>query len=163
MDIAPRVSANFINHIRVRHPDLPIVVVQDSFLYSDRIVAEYFGFTILKEYQALLEAFPHRSVDILFNSVEFAGAYYYSAQCKGGCSASEDVNQWLKIRIQQIVSSPKALDITFNWLVHGVSPRCVARQLNISDKVIYSYRNKIMNVLAITKTRDFIPSLSVVN
>lgn len=139
LDIVPRLSANFINHIRLSHPDLPIVVVQNSFLYSDRIVAEYFGFTFLREYQALLDAFPHYTADVLFDSPEFAGPYYYSTQCKGGRSASEDINQWLKSRIQCVVSSQKALEITFNWLVHGISPKCVAREANLSDKVIYSY------------------------
>jgi len=163
MDIPAREYAYVIYYIRASHPTLPIVLVQKSFLFSDRVVAEYFGSVILKEYDALLSIWPILTPDDLFDKQIFCGPeFYFRTQLNNSSNLLAEIQTYLRTRLEGIVSSRRAREVALNWLAKGISPERVSKGLKRSDKVVYFYRSLVMRDLHVEKTRDFVASLNVI-
>ncbi|MBB1199197.1 hypothetical protein EGM70_02610 [Enterobacteriaceae bacterium 89] len=163
MDTPARECAYLIYDIREKYPTLPIVLVQKEFLFSDRVVAEYFGSVILKEYNALLSTWPSTLPSGLFRDESFCGPkFYFRASFKNnGKNISAEINRWMRTRLEGIVQSRRAREVSLNWLAKGIPPLRVSKKIDRSDKVVYFYRSIVMRDLNIEKTRDFVASLNV--
>lgn len=171
LDIPLRVNCGLLNQLRHYYPSLPVVVAQRDFLFSDRIVAEYFGHIWLKEYDALMAAYPamllqeHLSHPGLAGT-ECGGGGDYRLVSWGVNNTEEDVQQkltfWLRMRLHDLLRSPRLCEVVVDGLANGVPPAEVGTSLSRSAKLVYHYRGRVMRALNITRhARDFIPSVTV--
>lgn len=171
LDISLRVNCGLVNQLRHYYPSLPVVVTQREFLFSDRIVAEFFGHIWLKEYDALLAAYPAMSLQEHLSHPGLAGA-----ECGGGGdyrlvswgvdNTEEDVQRklvfWLRRRLHDLLKSPRLCEVVIDWLAEGISPANVGASLSCSAKLVYHYRWQVVRALSINRgIRDFIPSVTV--
>ncbi|HEY2453096.1 MAG TPA: hypothetical protein VGI71_10795 [Scandinavium sp.] len=161
MDLEPRNHSALLSRIRANFPWLPIILAQQRFLYSDKMVAEYLGFMFLVDYDVLMLLYPKMPPSALFIREEFAGPYYYSRKTKEFTNTVASINSWLNARIQGVVDSDRTREIALNWLAKGICPIDVGKKVKLSDKAVYNYRSNIMRALKIKKTRDFISSLNI--
>ncbi|POT57848.1 hypothetical protein C3432_07855 [Citrobacter amalonaticus] len=165
LDMLPRNSVSAILSLRKMYPEIAIVFVGNYFLYSDRMVAEYFGGIYLKEYDAILAGYPDISMNEHIISTLFSGAYPPIRNINKDISVESvlaSLECWIKDRLTGVMPSPRVREIVLKWLVKGASPAEVARILGRSDKVMYHYRWLMIRALGIRKGgREFIASLSV--
>lgn len=165
LDIQPRSAPGIIMTLRRKYPLVSLIFTGDYFLYSDRIVAEYFGGIWLKQYDALMAGYPATGVMEHMTSSLFAGACP-SVRIFSDTTTINDVlpllDLWLSQRLAGVVSSYRMREVALDWFVRGVSLREVACRLRRSEKVLYHYRCLMMQALGIRHySRDFIPSLTV--
>lgn len=170
LDISLRASSELLNTIRYFCPDLPVIIVQPRFLFSDRVVAEYFGLVWLKEYDAILAGYPAFGLAEHLTHEAFAGAECGgSSQCHVITTNKTEMSDLytqlalrLRLRLYDLFRSPRLCDVVMNWLVTGTTPTETGRLLSRSRKLIYHYRGRVMRALNIYNcSRDFIPSLTV--
>ncbi|MFS6817162.1 hypothetical protein [Citrobacter meridianamericanus] len=133
-------------------------------------MAEYFCHIWFKEYDALLAGYPAMLLQEHLSHPGFAGT-----ACGGSCGyhlVTRDVNdtknvRWevtflLRLRLYDLVKSPRLCEVVMDWLAEGVAPAEVGTSLSRSNKVIYNYRWRVMRALNINRgIRDFIPSVTV--
>ncbi|EJS8541055.1 hypothetical protein NWH84_004405 [Salmonella enterica] len=169
LDISPRDSVSLIYMIRIHFPAVPVIFIQKYFLFSDRIISEYFGHIFLYEYDAVLCAYPDFTPLALFRQEMFSGTH-----CSGGVflhnrysgmtdmSLRQHINNYLRHRLAELVTSDRIRDVIMNWLVCGLSVAETGKCAQISDKVVYLYRRQVMSIMGIRKfSRDFIRSLKI--
>lgn len=171
LDIPLRVNCGLLSIIRYSYPSLPVMIVQPHFLFSDHVVAAYFGHIWLKEYDALMAVYPAMLLQEHLSHPGLAGA-----ECGGGSdyrlvswgvdNTEEDVHRklalWLRLRLHDLLKSPRLCEVVIDWLAEGVSPAEIGTSLSRSAKVVYHYRGRVMRALNITRrARDFIPSVTV--
>lgn len=169
LDISPRDSVSLIYMIRIHFPAVPVIFIQKYFLFSDRIISEYFGHIFLYEYDAVLCAYPDFTPLALFRQEMFSGTH-----CSGGVflhnrysgmtdmSLRQHINNYLRHRLAELVTSDRIRDVIMNWLVCGLSVAETGKCAQISDKVVYLYRRQVMSIMGIRNfSRDFIRSLKI--
>lgn len=165
LDMPPRDSVSLIISLRRKYPDVNLVFTRQFFLYSDRMVAEYFGGIWLKEYDALMAGYPDVGVMEHIASPLFAAAIPPVRELSDTVTIQVvlgSLEQWIRRRLSGVMSSPRIRSVVLDWLVQGVSLRETARVLSRSEKVMYHYRWLTMQALGIRHcNRDFIPSLTV--
>lgn len=165
LDMLPRESIATVVSLRKLYSNIKIIFVGNYFLYSDRMVAEYFGGIYLKEYNAVLAGYPDIVIDDHLSSNLFSGAYppirtLDKEKSVDGIITS--LERWIKDRLTGVMPSPRVREIVLRWLVKGAAPAEVARILGRSDKVMYHYRWLMIRALGIRRgRREFIASLSV--
>ncbi|EAR4766199.1 hypothetical protein EOI75_23295, partial [Salmonella enterica] len=155
--------------IRIHFPTVPVIFIQKYFLFSDRIISEYFGHIFLYEYDAVLCAYPDFTPLALFRQEMFSGTH-----CSGGVfrhnrysgmtdmSLRQHINNYLRHRLAELVTSDRIRDVIMNWLVCGLSVAETGKCAQISDKVVYLYRRQVMSIIGIRNfSRDFIRSLKI--
>ncbi|MHA7848022.1 hypothetical protein [Serratia sp. D1N4] len=165
IDGAPRCHFSLILQLRAKWPVLPLMVTQHYFLFSDRMMQEYFGHLILKEYNALLAGFPNIS------AAEHAGGAFAGSEW-AGCQRTSlveispevvliELNQWLRQRLAAVVTSPKARAVAIDLLSRGYTPAEAGKLIGRSHKVIYHHRQVIKKVLGLDNlAMELIPSLT---
>ncbi|MBC3377820.1 hypothetical protein H8I69_01640 [Serratia fonticola] len=165
IDGAPRCHFNLIRQLRANWPVLLLMATQHYFLFSDRIMQEYFGRLLLKEYDALLAGFPNISA-IEHVGIEFAGPEW------AGCQRSSlaeippeevliEINQWLRRRLAGVVTSAKARAVAIDLLSQGYTPAEAGKLLGRSHQVIYHHRQVIEKALRLKNpAMELIPSLT---
>lgn len=170
MDISLRVNCGLLSIIRHYYPALPIVAVRSHFLFSDRVVAEYFGYIWLREYDALLAGYPAVLLQEHLSHPGLAGT-----ECGGSSSyhlvtrnvedteiVRREMTFLLRLRLYDLMKSPRLCEVVMDWLAGGVAPAEVGESLSRSSKVIYHYRWRVMRALNMNRgIRDFIPSVTV--
>lgn len=168
IDSAPRQCVFLLYTLRLRFGCLPVIFTRKEFLFSDRIASEFFGGVLLRDYDVLMNSFPHITpVDLphndMFSGPEYSGSapVYKVTPCIG---VSEDtliriLNIWLLYRLPGIIPSATGRGVIMSCLIDNISIEKIAKRMNISDKSIYYHRSKIMKMLGIRRTsHDFIES-----
>lgn len=165
LDIQPRSATGIILMLRKKYPLVSLIFTGDYFLYSDRMVAEYFGGIWLKQYDALMAGYPVTGVAEHITSSLFAGACPQIRLFSEATTINDVLpllKMWLSQRLIGVVSSYRMREVVLDWFVRGVSLRETACRLRRSEKVLYHYRSLMMQALGIHHySRDFIPSLTV--
>lgn len=165
LDIQPRSAPGIILALRRKYHFVSLIFTGDNFLYSDRMVAEYFGGIWLKQYDALMAGYPETGVVEHITSSLFAGACPPVRIFSDAMTVSDVLpllNSWLSQRLVGVVSSYRMREVVLDWFVRGVSLRETACRLRRGEKVLYHYRSLVMQALGIHHySRDFIPSLTV--
>ncbi|EAP7257008.1 hypothetical protein EJ682_23095 [Salmonella enterica] len=160
MNIEPRAHVSLICYLRKRFEALPIIFTRKRFLFADRMVAEFYGFIWLLQYDALFSGYPNTCLTQWVTDNRFSGTSAGGGVARNQipCKTLED---WLKFRLVHLTGSHSVTDIAMNWLIHGYSVSEISRAVSRSDKLIYHYRWRIMRSLNIRNyAMDFIPSLS---
>lgn len=156
IDAPPRGCADLIYRLRKLNDKIAIIFVQNVFLFSDKIVADYFGGIRLVKYKELF------SISSGALSVVHLGLHEQCNNVSPICvfkddvsitSALRELSILLYVRFSQLVSSSRVQEIVFYWLLKGMPPISVARALGLSDKVIYHYRSVAMRALNVRKKR----------
>lgn len=165
LDLPPRNSVALIYTLRKQCLDTVLVLTQECFLFSDRIVGEYFSGVILKNYDSFMRA-PLLLLDEVRNFShalkENRYAVYPYENSYGISDVLVSITQLIHARFTQLIDSPRAKKIVLEWLVRGFEPKAIAQILGCSSKVVYHYRLVAMKVLGIrNRNRDFIASLVV--
>lgn len=167
IDEAPRNTVSLILTLRQQCPDAVIIFTQEEFLFSDKIVVEYFNGIASKNYDVLMSEAAscllteyHCLLSALKDEGNLATDLQWRTQ---GVSATlQAIKRLMHVRFSHLIGSPRAQEVVFSWLVKGVEPATVGRLLGCSSKVVYHYRSMAMKVLGIqNRTRDFIASLTV--
>ncbi|MEG2398560.1 MAG: hypothetical protein RSA95_00390 [Citrobacter sp.] len=165
LDMSPRDSVASIIFLRRQYPDVKLIFTRQYFLYSDRMVAEYFGGIWLKEYDALMAGYPDTGVMEHITSPLFSGPQPPVRILSDTVTIQVvlgSLEQWMRRRLAGVISSPRTREVSLDWLIRGVSLRETAQVLRRSEKVMYHYRWRMMQALGICHySRDFIPSLTV--
>lgn len=170
MDIPLRMNCGLMSLIRHYYPSLPVMIVQSRFLFSDRVVAEYFSHVWLKEYDVLLAGYPALPLQAHLSHPAFAGAecggssdYRLVSQCVENTeNIRREMDARLRLRLYDLLKSPRLCEVVMDWLAAGATPMEVGASLSRSAKVVYHYRGQVMRALNITRcARDFIPSVTV--
>lgn len=164
IDARPSQYVSLILTLRKNFPDTFLICTQRFFLYSDRIVSEYFGGIYLKEYEALMSGYPEVGIADHIASQLFSGAYppLRHFDDDNAEDIMKSLNKWLRKRLPELIRSSKVREINLDWLARGVSLRDTARRLRKSDKLVYHYRWLMMKALGINHySRDYIQSLTV--
>ncbi|PLC63462.1 hypothetical protein B9P82_13245 [Citrobacter sp. L55] len=68
IDLPARSNVGLIVTLRKNFPETVMMFVQKGFLYSDRMVAEYMGGILLKEYDVIFACYPHFSITEFISS-----------------------------------------------------------------------------------------------
>ncbi|EPE2305196.1 hypothetical protein ACSG67_004490 [Salmonella enterica subsp. enterica serovar Muenchen] len=167
LDIQARDNAFLLCAIRRKFPILPIIITQHRHLFSDYIVASWFGNIWLREHDTLMDATEYTPTDCVNRSC-FAGTEN-SAACGRYCKGSNDnllmiqsLQRWLGQRLQIRLSSRQGTNIILNWLEKGGTPAEVGKRFNRTEKLVYHYRQLVKQELGLKHTlKEFIPSISV--
>ncbi|HCR3450451.1 TPA: hypothetical protein ON570_004088 [Citrobacter werkmanii] len=164
LDIPPRNNVNLILRIRQKTPSTYIFFTQHRFLFSDRVVAEFFGGIWLLEYDSIMTGKTGFLLSRPQTSPVFSGVYT-SIRVTDGCRDDEyildELNIFLRRRFSSVVS-PRVADIVLRWLVIGLPVVEVCRLTGLKAKTIYHYREMTMKRLRIRHySRDFIASLII--
>ncbi|VXC55076.1 conserved hypothetical protein [Enterobacterales bacterium 8AC] len=153
IDGAPRCHFSLVFNLRAKWPTLPLMATQSYFLFSDRMMQEYFGHLILKEYDALLAGFPNISaaehVGIAFAGSEWAGCQRASLAEISPEVVLIELNQWLRQRLAGVITSSKARAVAIDLLAQGYTPTEAGRLIGRSHKVIYYHRQAIKKCLGL--------------
>ncbi|MGY0144665.1 hypothetical protein [Edwardsiella tarda] len=169
LDLSPRCNVSLIMKLRSYHPRLMIIFTQREFLFSDRVVSEYFGGVLLKEY------------DIVFSGFECGGikSYYDFFLSVGVIPPIRQINEsirlssimiclesWLSYRLAAVLSSDLLHTLALKWFLYGndkmSSMADIAKSFDRSRQVIYHHRASIMRKLKINNySRDFLSSLTI--
>ncbi len=168
IDAAPGQCLSLLYTLRFRFGCLPVIFTRKKFLFSDRIAAEFFSGVLLRDYDALMNAFPQSTPVDLPHDEAFAGPEYsgsapvYKVTARTGMSEDTLVrvlNIWLLSRLSGIIPSVTGRAIIMFCLIDDMSVEKMANRMQISDKSIYYHRSKIMKMLEIRRTsHDFIKS-----
>ncbi|WP_146749048.1 hypothetical protein [Enterobacter sp. 148H3] len=165
MDISLRDNCGLINSIRLQLPELPIIIVGYRYLFSDRVVAEYYGGILLKEYDALLAGYPVYKIQHHLTEVCFSGNYNGRGSCKlsnNPTTLIQELEGQLRKRLFDLTRSPRLCEVSMDWLIKGRSSVQMYKGLISNQKLIYHYRSKTMRYLKIRHySRDFIRCLTV--
>lgn len=169
MDAAPRQFCYLFYTVRRHFPSIPFVCVQERFLFSDYICAEFFGRMVLSDYSSLLSMQPELTpydfiADDIFAGPFFSGGVIQQLFCSPESCLSHDqlrneMNTWLRERIKRIIPSDKCM--TFLNSLLNEEPLCALKaRKNISIRQQYYYRAMVMKHINIRSfTRDFVASL----
>lgn len=168
LDIPARNYVSLLCYIRRQYPVLPIIITQPKVLFSDRVVAGWFGNIWLREYDSLMAGYPETLLESCVTDSRFSGINA-AAACSAGCGGEARDGQmlsymerWLSGRLAGCTGSERCAWVVTEWLSRGVSPREVGARLQCSDKLVYHYRWRVIRVLGISgHPGDFIPSLSL--
>lgn len=165
LDVPPGRYVALLLALRKNFPQALIICTQQYFLYSDRMVAEYFGGMLLKEYDALISGHPNIGIAEHLTSSLFSAAY---PPLRSFCASVPpqvvlgSLEIWIKRRLSGVMPSSRTRAITLDWLARGISLRETAKQLKRSEKVMYHYRRLMMQALGIRHcSKDFIHSFTV--
>ncbi|WP_213131804.1 hypothetical protein [Citrobacter sp. FP75] len=165
LDVPPGRYVALILAFRKIFPQALMICTQQYFLYSDRMVAEYFGAMLLKEYDALISGYPNVGIAEHITSSLFSAAH---PPIRPFCASVPpqvvlgSLEIWIRRRLSGVIPSSRTRAITLDWLARGISLRETAKQLKRSEKVMYHYRRLMMQALGIRHcSRDFIHSLTV--
>lgn len=165
LDVPPGRYVALILALRKNFPQALMICTQHYFLFSDRMVAEYFGGMLLKEHDALISGYPNIGIAEHLTSSLFSAAY---PQLRSFCASVPpqvvlgSLENWIRRRLSGVMPSSRTRAITLDWLAKGISLRETAKQLKRSEKVMYHYRWLMMQALGIRHcSRDFILSLTV--
>ncbi|ECY4325439.1 hypothetical protein AU954_07770 [Salmonella enterica subsp. enterica serovar Enteritidis] len=163
IDAAPRQCLFLLFTLRCRFGCLPVIFTRKTFLFSDRIATEFFGSVLLRDYDALMNAFPQSRLSNLPSNQAFAGPEYSGSapvyKLTPGINISEDtlvliLNIWLQFRLLGIISSVTGRKIIMSCLIDGMSVEKMAERMQVSDKSIYYHRSKIMKKFGIRRSSD---------
>lgn len=168
MDILPRHIYYTIYNIRKYNPEMPLVFVNERFLFSDYICADFFGMIVLSDYRSLLElGADFTPYDFIYNEA-FSGPFFSGGCilntlfCKACLSREQlrnEMNLWLRKRLKGIIPSVKCRDYLRVYLNEDLS-LCNFQQKKLSNRQQYYYRNMVMRTINIDNfTRDFESSL----
>lgn len=168
LDIPARDYIGLLCYIRRLYPTLAVIVIQSRILFSDRVVATWFGNIWLREYESLMAGYPDLLINACVTDSRFADANCSAAcasECPRGASDAQvlgGVERWLCGRLTEKTGSARCAHVVTEWLSRGVSPQEAGERLQRSDKLVYNYRWQVIRALNITgHPRDFFPSLSL--
>lgn len=166
VDISPRIICGMLNVFRHYFPTVPVIITQSRFLFSDRVVAEYFGHIWLKEYDALLAGYPETDLPEHILSDALAGVECGRLHCLGEYLRLSQLRDALTCQIRRrlfaVTRSQRLCEVVMDWLVKGNSPAEVSRSIARSTKLVYYYRSCVIRELNIrNQAMDFIPSLTM--
>lgn len=168
LDIPARDYVGLLCYIRHLYPTLPVIVIQSQILFSDQVVATWFGNIWLREYESLMAGYPDVLINACVTDSRFADANC-SAVCALVCPRGANdaqvlggVERWLRGRLTEKIGSARCAHVVTEWLSRGVSPQEAGERLQRSDKLMYNYRWQVRRALNITgHSRDFSSSLSL--
>lgn len=164
LDIPVRNYVSMLCHIRRRYPVLPIVATQAQILFSDQIVAGWFGYIRLLEYNILMDGYPDIPAGICVTDLTFDNtAAACATECNGGeddIQILNDAKRWLCTRLAEIVESERCASVVTECLFGGGTPQMAGIRQGCSDKLIYHYRWRAVKALGLSgQPNKFIPSL----
>lgn len=164
LDISPRESVGIILKIRKKWPGVYIFFTRQRFLFSDRVVADFFGGIWLKEYDALMAGLPGVGFSHNLISPLFSGGYAPardSDEQQGEEKMMRDLDFFLHQRLSAIVTR-RGADIVLQWLIKNIPLAEICRLTGLKEKTVYHYRELTMKRLGIRHfSRDFIASLTI--
>lgn len=165
IDLPPRSNFGVIFSLRKSFPETVMMFVQNFFLHSDRMVAEYMGGILLKEYNTLIACYPH------FILTEFisSGDLYFPQPPTRVLGKETSIKQvlneldlWIWQRLPNMISSARGREMVMSWMLNGEPAAKIAIMTGRSRKLIYHYRWMTMHALNIKNySRDFTSSLTV--
>ncbi|MBC6504704.1 helix-turn-helix domain-containing protein [Citrobacter freundii] len=165
LNISARENTRLLCAIRRYSPALPVIITGHHHLFSDHVVAGWFGNIWLQEYNSLLAGYPDITPDTCVSDTRFAGTACSGAcghRCPGGRNTFSALQHWLGERFRQRVSSRRGAAIVLDWLAPGLSPQEAASELGRSVKVVYHYRWRIMRELGLRSPAfELIPSVTL--
>lgn len=169
LDIPAREHAYLFCAIRRKYPELQVIVPQQRHLFSDYVVAFWFGNIWLREYDSLMNGYPLSVPTSCITDSAFSGVESVGGACRMGCQGRQNGTQmlpslqlWLEQRLKQRLSSRKAIMVVQNWLELGGTADDVGQRLACSKKLVYHYRRLVMRELGIRNTAlELIPSVKV--
>ncbi|MCU6173006.1 hypothetical protein [Citrobacter cronae] len=170
LDINARDYVALLCSVRRKYPTLPVVIAQSRILFSDQVVAGWFGNIWLREYDSLMAGYPDVPLSACVTDPRFSGANT-SAICAGACKGQVSdtqvidlARQWLCERLADSLGSERCARVVTEWLAHGITPREAGDRINRSGKLIYYYRSLVIHSLKISgHPGTFIPSLKLKN
>ncbi|WNI88062.1 hypothetical protein [Citrobacter portucalensis] len=164
LDISPRKYVMLILKIRQTWPGVYIFFTRPAFLFSERVVADFFGGIWLKEYDAIMSGWPEFCFSHCLTSPTLSGAYAPVKMIHKQSVENEVISEleiFLHERLSHIISL-RASDIVFRWLLSKLSLSEICQQSGLKEKTIYHYREETMRRLQIRHySRDFSTSLTV--
>lgn len=166
LDISPRNGVAFILKLRKTWPGVYIFFTQQRFLFSDQVVADYFGGIWLKEYDALMAGLPGSGFSHTLISPVFSGVCTpirrMNDRYREG-KIMQELNLFLHHRLSSVISC-RGADLVLRWLIRNIPLSEICRLTGLKEKTLYHYRELTMKRLGIKHfARDFIASLTVSN
>ncbi|EKJ6041753.1 hypothetical protein PJP40_004640 [Salmonella enterica] len=167
LDMVAHNHACWIYQLRMGFPEVPFIITQRRILFSDRVLAEYLGMIWLREYDAILAAYPE------FLLTEVVSHEIFSGPEAGGTQILDEtvitpelfcdaVNKRLCSRLQGIFSGGPVTNAIIEGLINGVPVNKLGGNLSMSSETIYQYRKKIIKALQIQHYgREFARSLKI--
>lgn len=168
LDCNFREEAWLLYNFRLNYPTLPIIVMQDKFYFSDRVLATFFGFVCLREYDAALAANSYISL-VKINQHEAFSCYCLPGMMHRrvfdiftASALREFLNRLLHSRLAGLFSGRGARMKIIEGLTQGLSAKDTGEYADVTYQVVYEHRQKIMKTLQIENyTREFITSLTI--
>ncbi|EBS4817094.1 hypothetical protein DEN29_18660 [Salmonella enterica subsp. enterica serovar Javiana] len=168
LDCKFREQAWFLYNLRLNYPTLPLIVMQEKFYFSDRVLATFLGFVCLREYDAALAASSYVSL-VKINQHEAFSGYclpgmmqrrtfdIFTASALRGL-----LNRLLNSRLAGLFSGRGSRMKIIEGLTQGLSAKDTGEYADVTYQVVYEHRQKIMKTLQIQNyTREFITSLTI--
>lgn len=166
-------NISLLIEVRRSYPNMPILVIQPYFLFSDKVIAKFMGQVGLLDYIGVMSDSFHDVFLMLRHNVFFLN----SSSSLQFFLGVPNINEFLTLTEDAIISSlnhylinemytmgmpAKVIDVVMKWLVHGVPIRKCAKRIGLSEKTIYHYRQIIIRSLGIHNVpRNFRRSLLI--
>lgn len=168
LDCKFREQSWFLYNLRLNYPTLPIIVMQERFYFSDRVLATFLGFICLREYDAALATNAYVSLININQHEAFAGYCLPGVMQKRifetltVSALRELLNKFLNSRLAGLFSRQGSRMKIIEGLTQGLSAKDTGEYADVTYQVVYEHRQKIMKVLQIQNyTREFIISLTI--
>lgn len=168
LDLSARDYVFLLCAIRRQHPALPVIIVRARHLFSDAIVASWFGNIWLIDYKALMVGYPYVAPTDYVDCHNFQGTESIGAcsiYCSGKAGNGQillSLRKWLEHRLRYRFPSRRGMKIIMNWVESGGTARDVGNRMGRSEKLVYHYRWRIMQELGLRNSAlYFIPSVTV--
>ncbi|HCR3450546.1 TPA: hypothetical protein ON570_004196 [Citrobacter werkmanii] len=169
LDIEAHRHAYWLYRLRLSFPNIPFIVTQRRILFSDRVLAEYLGITWLRDYDAILAAWPvFRLTDVIRHEI-FSGPGAGVTLTEGDLIMTPKcfhykINQWLSQRLDDVFSEYPSVIMIIDGFLKGLSVKNIGKKMSISNQMVYEYRKVIMRTLNIQHYhREFFRSLKFQN
>ncbi|EFR2207004.1 hypothetical protein HZM62_004135 [Salmonella enterica] len=164
LNVSPRNYIWLLYNIRVTDSYVPIILTEEKFLFSDRVVSEFFGNIIPVELESFLDIPPGKSPLHYLASHEFSGPFFYCIEWAEYKTKNEVVyilQRKLEQRLRYVLNSDRTYEVTITSMRLGFDTKETARLFGLSNKSIYHYRYMVMKKLSIKNyAKEFIQSLT---
>lgn len=169
LDMDVHRHAYWLYRLRLRFPDIPLIILQRRILFSDRVVAEYLGMIWLKDYDSVLAAWPvFKLTDVIYHEI-FCGVGAGVIQAEKYHDMSPElfnikINKWLFRRLMNIFHDYPSAIIIIDGILKGISIDAIGKRLSVSIQTVYAHRKMIMETLNVQHyEREFFRSLIIHN
>ncbi|ECJ1396099.1 hypothetical protein FNG32_23825 [Salmonella enterica] len=163
MNIPIRENVSLICYLRRQLRTVPIIITQNRFFFSDRVVAEFFGFIWMQSYDTLLFGYPDVSLLECVTKNSFAGTFAAGIVCRDDANIPDIIlDEWLEYRLQLLIGSKKMAEIALNCFKKNIPVAEISTLRSCSKQLIYHYRCRVEHKLNIgNHHNDIIQSLLV--